>query len=263
MRANVPVRLQDGFPLVTAEVGGRAVTLLLDTGSHGLLLLPDAVARLRLRPDLGQTTHMQGTGGAREVPNAVLPGLTLGGAPLPGGSVPVTAFPVALTTEPPMAGVLGANLLRSYDVDLDVQAGRMTLLAPTGCAPDRGTAITLQSIPGDDWALTVLANGIALLALPDTGTRITLLSNQAARRLGLDAPVTASTARGLDGRRVPLRHLPLRSLQVGADVSHDMPVSVTDLQIAPAEVLLGLDWFRQHRVWLSYAGGMMVVRPPQ
>ncbi len=249
--------------MVIAEVSGRAVTLLLDTGSHGMLLLPDTVPRLRLRPDPGQSTRMLGTGGAREVPNAIMPGLTLGGAPLPGGSVPVTGFPVALTTEPPMAGVLGSNLLKSYDIDLEVQAGRMTLLAPTGCAPDGGTAIVLQSIPGDDRALTVLVNGVPLLALPDTGTRITLLSNQAARQLGLNAPVTASTARGLDGQRVPLRHLPLRSLQVGEDVSRGMPVSVTDLQIAPAEMLLGLDWFSQHRVWISYAAGMMVVRPRQ
>ena len=40
-----------------------------------------------------------------------------------------------------------------------------------------------------------------------------------------------------------------------------MPISVTELQIAPADMLLGLDWFSQRRVWLSYAAGLMVVRP--
>ncbi len=260
VRAEVPVRVQDGFPLVTASVGGQAATLLLDTGAQGMLLLPEAVARLRLPADPGRTTRMLGTGGPRDAPNAVLRGLTLGGVALPGGSVPVAALPGVPATDPPLAGLLGAPLLRAYDVDLDLRAGRLTLLAPTGCAPD-GTAIALRDVGDGNLMLPVRVNGVPLLAVPDTGTRITLLSDDAARRLGLDAPISASTARGIDGQRVPLRHLPLRALQVGPDVVRNMPVSVTDLQIAPADVLLGLDWFEQRRVWLSHAAGLMVTRP--
>ena len=260
VRATVPIWVQDGFPLVTAEVNGHAATFLLDTGAQGMLLLPDAVARLGLPPDPGRTTRMLGTGGVRDAPNAVLRGLTLGGAPLPGGSVPTAALPGVPATDPPLAGLLGVPLLRAYDVDLDVRAGRLTLLAPTGCGP-AGAAVALQPLTDGDLAVPVRVNGASLLAIPDTGTRVTLLSDAVAARLGLDAPVSASTARGIDGQRATLRHLRLRTLQVGPDRAADMPVSITDLRIAPAEMLLGLDWFSQRRVWLSYAAGLMVIRP--
>ncbi len=260
VRAFVPVRIQDGFALITAEVDGQAATFLLDTGAQGMLVLPGAVVRLGLAADPGRITRMLGTGGARNVPNALLRSLTLGGAPLPGGSVPVAELPGVPATDPPLAGLLGAPLLQAYDVDLDVRSGRLTLLTPVGCAP-AGSAIPLQVLESGDLAAPVRVNGAALLAIPDTGTRITLLSNAAAGRLGLDAPVSASTARGIDGQRVTLRHLRLRTLQAGAEVTADMPVSVTELQIAPADMLLGLDWFSQRRVWLSYAAGLMVIRP--
>lgn len=254
------LRMQDGFALVTAEVGGRPATFLLDTGAQGMLLLPDAVSRLELPVEPGQTARLLGTGGPRDAPIVKLRGLTLAGVAVPGGSVPVAALPGVPVTDPPLAGLIGAPLLLAYDVELDLRAGRLTLLAPTGCAPP-GVATALQDAGGSERLLPVRVNGAALLAIPDTGTRITLLSNAAAGRLGLDAPVSASTARGIDGQRVTLRHLRLRTLQAGAEVTAAMPVSITELQIAPADMLLGLDWFSQRRVWLSYAAGLMVVRP--
>jgi len=120
---------------------------------------------------------------------------------------------------------------------------------------------TLQDAGAAGLLLPVRVNGTVLLAIPDTGTRITLLSDPAAARLDLDAPISASTARGVDGQRLTLRHLPLRSVQVGGDTVQGLPVSITQLQIAPADMLLGLDWFSQRRVWLSYAAKLMVIRP--
>ena len=256
----MPVRLQDGFPLVTARVGSQAVTLLLDTGAQGMLLLPEAAARLGLRAIPGRTTRLLGTAGARVAPNVLLHGLTIEGAPLPGGSVPVMALPGVPVTDPPLAGLLGAPLLAAYDVDLDLRAGRLTLLAPTGCAPPE-PAVGLQVMPDGDALVPVRVNGAPLLAVPDTGTRATLIADTAARRLGLDGPVAASTARGIDGQRMQLRPVRLREVRVGGNVSLDMPAAATALQVGPAEMLLGLDFFLRHRVWISYTAQGMVVRP--
>ncbi len=254
------MRLQDGFALVRAEVGGQAVTLLLDTGAQGMLLLPEAAARLGLRAVPGQTTRLLGTGGVRDVPNVLLRDLTIGGVPLPGGSIPVVALPGVPSTDPPLAGLLGAPLLAAYDVDLDLRAGRLTLLAPTGCAPP-GPAVALQVMADGGALVSVQVNGMSLLAILDTGTRATLIADSAARRLGLDGPVAASTARGIDGQRMQLRPVRLREMRVGGDVSLNSPVAATALQVEPAEMLLGLDFFLKHRIWISYTAREMVVEP--
>ena len=246
--------------MVTAQVGGQAVTLLLDTGAQGMLLLPEAAARLGLQAMPGQTTRLLGTGGARDAPNVMLHGLTLGGAPLPGGGVPVVALPGVPVTDPPLAGLLGAPLLLAYDVDLDLRAGRLTLLAPTGCAPP-GSAVALQVMPDGDALLPVRVNGVPVLAIPDTGTRATLIADTAAQRLGLDGPVAASTARGIDGQRMQLRPVRLREVRVGEDISSNVPAATTPLQVEPAEMLLGLDFFLRRHVWLSYTTRSLVVHP--
>ena len=62
-----------------------------------------------------------------------------------------------------------------------------------------------------------------MMAIPDAGARVTLLSDAAAR-LGLNAPVFASTASGIDGQRVTLL-----TLQVWPDVARNMLISVSDL----------------------------------
>ena len=264
-RAEAPLRLRDGYPLVPATIGGTPVTFLLDTGAQGMLITPEAAALLGLPPDPGVTTRMFGTGGARDVGNVILQGLRIGGAAAPSRSVPVASLPGAPVTEPPLAGLLGAPLLAAYDLDLDVPGGRMALYDAAGCGaamppvPQPATVLPLEVSPEGEAFVPVEINGQSLLALLDTGSRATLLTEQAARRLGLGGPVSANTARGVDGEALPLRHHRVREMRVGADVVMDAPVSVAPLQLGRGDMLLGLDYLGQRRVWISYASGRVVI----
>ena len=56
-----------------------------------------------------------------------------------------------------------------------------------------------------------------------------------------------------------LRYVTVRELRVGADVSRDMPVSVAPVQVGRADLLLGLDWVGQRRVWISYTSEWVAV----
>lgn len=264
-RAEVPVRVRDGFPLVPATVGATPVTLLLDTGAQGMLVTPEAAAALGLPPDPGVTTRMFGTGGFRDVPNVVLQNLRLGGALVPAHSTPVAALPGVPTTEPPLAGLLGAPLLAAYDLDLDVPGGRMTLYESNGCGatpppiPGPVTTLPLEVTPAGEAFLPVRINGETLLALLDTGSRATLLTTDAARRLGLAGPVSANTARGVDNAAMPLSHHRVREMRVGEDVVPNAPVSVAPLQLGRGDMLLGLDYLGRRRVWVSYRTGRVVI----
>ena len=257
--------MRDGFPFVPGTVGGRPVTLLLDTGSEGMAVTPDAVRALALPMLPGVTTRVLGTGGVQDTPVVRLRDIRVGGAAVGDRNAPVLALPGLPAMDPLVAGLLGAPMLLAYDMDLDVPAGRMALHDPRGCAgppwPGPASVLRLHVTPEGERLLPVTVNGQPLLALLDTGARGTILTDAAAARLGLRAPVAASTARGVDGQRMELRYVTMRELRVGADVARDVPVSVAPVQVGRADLLLGLDWVGQRRVWISYAGGWVAVAP--
>lgn len=257
-RAEVPLRIRDGFPFVPAAVGGIPVTLLLDTGAQGMLLTPDAVAALRLPVAPGPGTRLLGTGGSHVAPNVILRGLTVGGAALPDSVVPVALLPGVPRLDPPLAGLLGAPLLAAYDVDLDVPRGRMTLYDARDCGavpppmPPPFDVLQLELTPEGEALVPVEINGQRFLALLDTGSRATILTEQAAQRLGLAGPASANLARGVDGVPLPVRHVRVRTMRVGTDVVANAPVSVSALQLGRGDMLLGLDYLGRRRVWISY-----------
>ncbi|GAC1344493.1 MAG: hypothetical protein NVSMB18_22210 [Acetobacteraceae bacterium] len=266
-RAEASVGLVEGFPILSASVGATPVSLLLDTGAQGHLLVPEAAQRLQLAPLPGVMTRLFGTGGERTAAVVLLDGVRIGGAPLPAIATPVTDLPGVPIVSPMLAGLLGAPLLDTYDIGLDLAGGRLTLYDAGACAAPpamglRTTLVPLEVTPAREAVLSVTVNGQPLLALLDTGSRATLLTEAAARRLGLEGPVSANTARGVDGERLPLRHVRARTMAVGEDVRQDVPVSIAPLQLGRAEMLLGADYLGQRRVWISYATGRIAIALP-
>ena len=267
-RAEVPVRVIEGFPIVPAEIGGMPVSMLLDTGAQGHLVLPEAASSLGLRGVPGRTVRVFGTGGARDVAAVMLQGLALGGAAVPALMTPVIALPGVPRTAPALAGILGAPLLAAYDLDLDVPGGRIGLYDGRDCGATpppigpRMTILALDVTPEGEAFLPVRVNGENLLALLDTGARATLITERAARRLGLGAPISANTARGVDGEALPLQHVRAREMQVGNDLRLDVPISIAPLQLGRGDMLLGLDYLGQRRVWVSYATGRVAIALP-
>lgn len=263
-RAELPVRVQDGFAFVPASIGGTPVTLLLDTGAQGMLLTPDIVRVLRLPVDPQAGTRLLGTGGVRNAPNVLLRDLRISALPLPDSSAPVAALPGVPRVEPPLAGLLGGQFLGAYDLDLDVAHGRMALYDALGCAappfPLPYDVLPLTVSPEGDVFVTVRINGLDLLALVDTGSRASIITEQAAERLGLGGPGSANLAQGVDGSTLPVRHVRVRLLQVGAERIADAPISVSPLLLGRGDMLLGLDYLGRRRVWISYRTGRVLIR---
>ena len=251
LQAVVPLRLQEGFPLVTARIGPVPVTFLLDTGAEGDLIVPGMAAALNLPRDPKVTTQVLGTGGNRVAENVLVRSLSLEGLALPDRSTPVLPLPGVPETSPRLAGLLGAPLFRQFDVEIDAGAGRLRLFTPQGCSSVPGPALALERQADGALLLPVVANGRRLLALIDTGARSTLLTEAAAARLGIQAPVAASPAIGLDGRSVPLRFARLATVQVGPRRLQNVAVSITAVAAGSADLLLGMDQMAQGQVWIS------------
>ena len=261
LRADVALTVSEGFPFVPATIGGTPVTMLLDTGSDGMLVTPEAAALLRLPPDGTRTTRLFGTGGDRDAPNVVLAGVRVGGARLAPISAPVLALPLLPPADPPFAGLLGAPMLAEYDLDLDVPRGRMTLLGPGCPAPNLPGAAEVALVIRDREVLVpIQVNGVRLLALFDTGSRATIVTEAAAARAGLDrAPPSANTARGVDGTPLRIQHVRARTVQVAGPAMTDVPVSVAPLRLGRADMVLGLDIVGRQRVFVSFRTGRLVL----
>jgi predicted aspartyl protease len=263
--ADVPLRLEEGFPVVAASVGSTPVSFLLDTGAQAHLVLPDAAKALGLRVLPGQVPVI-GTGGARQATVVMLERVRLGGIELPPAPTPVSDLPTLPTVTPMLAGLLGAPVLASYDLELAASSGRIGLYEAGACDPSilggRTTILPLTITPAGEALLSVRLNGHELVAQLDTGSRATLLTQEAARQLGLRAPISANTARGVDGERLPLEHVRVSELAVGEDVRRNAPVSIAPLQLGPAQMLLGMDYLQQRHVWISYATGQLAIALP-
>ncbi len=257
--AELRLRLSEGYPLVTAAIAGRAVSLLLDTGAQGMLITPEAAQSLGL-PLAGMTTVF-GTGGSQPARVVSLPGLRLGGADMPGQLAPVAALPAQLQADPPLAGLLGASVLARFDLEIDVPASRLRLWSPAPCPPGiPGPSLAMEVTRQGEPFIAVQVNGQPLLALLDTGSRATLLTEATARRVGLVAPPSANMGAGLDGSRMQLAHGRVR-MQLGPYAMDSAPVSVAALRLERGDLLLGLDQLGLQPVWLGYAAGVAVLGP--
>ena len=253
--AELPLRLVEGYAVVPASLAGQAVSLLLDTGAQGMLVTPEPAATLAL--PLAGTPRIFGPGGSQEARVVALPDLRLAGVPMPEQLAPVAPLPALPAVTPPLAGLLGAGLLRQFDLELDVPGGRLTLWSGAGCPLPAGIALQMEITRAGEAFVPVRVNGRTLLAQLDSGSRATILSTAAARRLGLDAPVSANTAPGIDGNRLPVGHTRAR-LGLGDERAEDWPVSIAPLQLERGDMLLGLDRLGRRRVWLFYGARIAV-----
>jgi hypothetical protein len=161
---------------------------------------------------------------------------------------------------PPLAGLLGASLLSRFDLEVDIPGRRIALWSPDSCAGQPGISLPLTLSRASEPFIPVQVNGQTLLAEVDTGSRASILSTAAARRLGLDAPISANTATGVDGTRLPIGHTRMM-FALGGDKPEDMPVSISPLQLDRGDMLLGLDQLGRRPFWLNYAAGTAVFGP--
>lgn len=274
--ARLTLRDDGGYLSVPALVAGRPFSLLVDTGAEGGLIDGAVAAALALPVDMQRRTILQGTGGGGAVvPDIVIPDLRLGTArtgllALGALSVPVGALPGQPMIVPPVAGLLGSDVLARFDVEFDGPGGRLSLWrAPAGgCTPAPAWRGAYTELPaarlGQRLTVTVVLDGVRLTALVDSGARSRILSQAAAARLGVTADRLAvdpgGEASGVDGRPVLYHWHRFGSLRVGEGVERAPVLTVLPLH-EPVDMLLGADWFARHAVWLSYGAGRVFVRP--
>ena len=169
-----------GKPVVQVAVDGRLLHLQVDTGAETSVLTPPGAAALGISPGPARM-RVAGLGGAAGYGSVSVPRIDFAGQVLRQMTLPV----MRLEGADGLDGLIGADLLAPYEVEIDLPARRITLFRAYGCthpAP-RWRAEAALWMPGA--ALPILTgwlDGRPLRVLLDTGANV---SSVDARMAGL------------------------------------------------------------------------------
>jgi predicted aspartyl protease len=250
-------------PIVTLFANDRPIMLLLDTGAEGTVLTPAAAGRVGAqRPLVEFQRQLHGLAGSLATSEVELRSFTVGGVAIPWRRVRVAPVNVSAIFAGPLDGVVGADTLSSFDVDLDLPHYRMILYQRQTC-PDAKpawtepyTRITAGRSKGDHLFFPVQLDGRTIDAFVDTGAQATVLSTRVALALGVSESALARdpplTTRGAAAERLSAHLHRFSQLEIGGAIVRNPAVIVADVRLSDADLVLGVDFLRAWRIWFSY-----------
>ncbi|WP_233828554.1 retroviral-like aspartic protease family protein [Paraburkholderia sp. ZP32-5] len=270
--AQLPLVERAGRFLVEAGINGEKRLFVIDTGSQKSALTPAAADALNLPYDRTSAQRVIGVGDAITPDYPRIASIALGATQWPDLRVPVTgANTFARMAEPQLAGILGADILSRYDVELDFPAHTMTLYTAVNClghfVPWSGEfqSYSPEYTPRHLFLMNVRLNGQPMRAILDTGAARSLVGREAAQRAGVDGEMLArdpkTSGEGVAGTSFVIYRHRFDALQIGTRVFRNAQIEIGDTGVPPGVgMLLGMDFLRWRRVWLSYSTGWVFMQ---
>jgi predicted aspartyl protease len=250
---------------VPVTVNDRPIHMLLDTGARASILTEAAVKRLSVTRDGRTATVVTGMSGGSMRTDANIDSMRLGDAPLDLRRIPVAYFGDYRGID----GIIGLDVLRDYDLDIDAPKHVLTLYRIRQCEradppwdepaiPIAGTSTMTgwMDIPFE-------INGSAQTAMVDTGSSYTEIAPRLLRRIGLSAQDLANdrtlNLHVVAGDDVQVQVHRFQTIRIGAIAMNDTTVVVL-AKDPPAlsggrrfhEAMIGQDFLGTRRVWFSF-----------
>lgn len=281
--AEVKVALTGNVPLMVVEANGQLATMVLDTGAQRTLFTQKAVQRMGLKIDPKLAVTISGVGGSTQNRPAFATRFGIGGIALPDQRVLVLPYSLPVIGGEEVDGLLGADVLGHYEVDLDLPHRRVGLYAGQPCAgealPMPGEIVAFPSAGRARERMTVelRLDGAPMRGLLDTGAASTVVTLQAMERAGTPQAALAADREialhgaGPNAARAWVHRFALLELagerfarpvlQVTASPEAERDISL----LAPEDemdMIVGSDYLRSHRLWLAYARGKVFYQRP-
>ena len=263
LRGKVVVATLNRAAFVTLSANGHPVILILDTGAEGTVLTPAAADRIGAqRPAFEFPRQLRGISGDLGSREVELRSFTAGPVALPWHRVSVAPITMAQVFATPLDGLLGVDVLSDFDIDLDLVHHELKLYEKQTCptaAPDWAEPyISLNTglSRGRHLFFAVRLDDRPLTAFIDTGSQTSVISTAAARALGVTESQLSGdrslSAQGIAAGPLPARLHRFTSLKVGSLVIDKPEIAVADVKVNDADLVLGIDFLLQRRMWLSY-----------
>lgn len=261
------VAVLDGLPIVTIIANGAPLTLILDTGSGRTVLSPSAAQRIRAEtPRIELARPLSGINGTTATQEIELNSFAVGQMPIPWRRLLVAPIvsPKILGVE--ADGLLGADVLSQFAVDIDFSHHRVTFYPKRSCAPNWATGHSLMSgglSRTEHLFFPAELDGHRIISFIDTGSQKTVLSTRVAAALGISDSVLSKDqsvmTRGITQEPLGSHIHTFSKLEFAGNVVPAPKVVITDIKLPDADLVLGMDYLGQSRIWLSYDSAQIAI----
>ncbi len=271
----LPIQFDHGRMLVDALIDGHPARMIVDTGATNTLIFRASADGLGLAIKPLAGVKFYGAGGEAGAAQTRIADFRV-------ASFVARNDDVLVSGKQPLGaeqGLLGADFLLQDDVEFDVAGGKIRWFKAKGCAGDEvvywrsaySAARMLGSSADRKIDVTVQVNGVPVFAEMDTGAGTSILTPSAAAKAGM-TPISEGVTKvgeshGLGAQAVQTYVGMFRSFSFGDETIKNAQLRIADLfaadkavnlgsripeaAIEAPDMLLGVDFFRSHRVYVS------------
>jgi predicted aspartyl protease len=284
---SIPITVKDSRILVPVTINGVQQTFLLDTGGAFTQVKPSLVREMDLRTEESNVKLLDLYGNASNRVTRVAFGL--GG--LQDRNAELQVSPQEFGGES-YVGILAADYLGRYDVEIDLAGGKLNYFSPDHC-PGKvvyweasAIAVVPFQFRNRHFEVTATVNGREMKAILDTGAPYSVLRAEEAKRLfdvTADTPgnidvytlpnggkefLRAFQSLGLEGIAVSNPRILVMPDMVGTrDPNNDFVTGtrlrrVHDTDSSDPPLLIGMNVISRLRIYISFKEGLIYVTPP-
>lgn len=273
-KARLPITLQEGRVIALASLNGQPVRMMVDTGASISSIAPHIAESLGPAYKRDRFFRFEDTSGLAEAQRPIkVKTIQIGALHWFDFEVMVASVARVEKRNDPEAvgGIIGNDLLRLYDVELDVQSREMTLYQALNCkgnfVPWQKPYEVLRSSPNrsGSFIVPVELNGRTVRALVATGTSAIFVDRTAAIAVGVDPAALEQAPKisnvGIDGFEGPMRFYRFDSLDIADRKIRYSPLAVSDSPLLIGiDMLVGTDFWWNYRMWMSYQTGQVFIQ---
>jgi len=262
-KAQIQIQENGNRFMGVVELNHKSVMMLIDSGASRAALVPDAGDAMMLYQQQRKITRIDGVGGRIERHPYAASILQFGPVVLLNHDMDAVniSSPNEVRNSSTPLGLIGTDVLSIFDVEFDFPNHTMSFYEVNNCdgrfLPWEGPYQDIQAIKGQGnvFIIPVELNGQVIEALVDTGANISTLGSEAAKRMGLDLKNRTGKVTqfyGAAGRAVNAEQYNIETVQIGNLKFNNIPLFVRSESFANFDMLLGIDFLKGQKVWLSY-----------
>lgn len=258
----LPLQALNSLVVVRVSAQGAPLNLIIDTGAQQTVVTEAAAKRIGLPVHRAYPRQMFGLGGGVTTGDALLSPLAAGGFGFPAAHVQVGPISLPAIGEQPSDGLLGADVLSNFDIDLDLPRLKLRLFSKQPCAQQpaawNAAPATLEARRSINNRLffSVSLDGHPLAALIDTGAQTSILDSAAAKAMGVSEAMLArdmsASVRGVASAAAPFHRHQFGRIVIGSLALQAPAFVVAPLHLEDADIVLGMDFLAGRRVRLDY-----------